>query len=159
MMMIEHEVHHRSQIDAYAGLNGWPVTGRGWSRRTPAAAACSASSKFFIGAAMACLAASVPVGGTLTKCSRSRMKGRASGEELRPAEGYVQQDIGVEAQRSANDSRSSPVARGAERRNSSTSPDTVVRRACASFFARRVTAGSMLNVMRRFIVPIPMAYA
>jgi uncharacterized damage-inducible protein DinB len=25
MMMIEHEVHHRSQIDAYAGLNGWPV--------------------------------------------------------------------------------------------------------------------------------------
>ena len=25
MMMIEHEVHHRSQIDAYAGLLGWPV--------------------------------------------------------------------------------------------------------------------------------------
>lgn len=25
MMMIEHEVHHRSQIDAYAGLMGWPV--------------------------------------------------------------------------------------------------------------------------------------
>jgi uncharacterized damage-inducible protein DinB len=25
MMMIEHEVHHRSQIDAYAGLEGWPV--------------------------------------------------------------------------------------------------------------------------------------
>ena len=25
MMMIEHEVHHRSQIDAYAGLQGWPV--------------------------------------------------------------------------------------------------------------------------------------
>jgi uncharacterized damage-inducible protein DinB len=25
MMMIEHEVHHRSQIDAYAGLRGWPV--------------------------------------------------------------------------------------------------------------------------------------
>ncbi len=23
MMLIEHEVHHRSQIDAYAGLNGW----------------------------------------------------------------------------------------------------------------------------------------
>ena len=23
--MIEHEVHHRSQIDAYAGLEGWPV--------------------------------------------------------------------------------------------------------------------------------------
>lgn len=25
MMMLEHEVHHRSQIDAYAGLMGWPV--------------------------------------------------------------------------------------------------------------------------------------
>ena len=25
MMMLEHEVHHRSQIDAYAGLEGWPV--------------------------------------------------------------------------------------------------------------------------------------
>jgi len=25
MMMIEHEVHHRSQIDAYAGLEGWQV--------------------------------------------------------------------------------------------------------------------------------------
>lgn len=25
MMMLEHDVHHRSQIDAYAGLNGWPV--------------------------------------------------------------------------------------------------------------------------------------
>jgi uncharacterized damage-inducible protein DinB len=25
MMAIEHEVHHRSQIDAYAGLAGWPV--------------------------------------------------------------------------------------------------------------------------------------
>jgi uncharacterized damage-inducible protein DinB len=25
MMLIEHEVHHRSQIDAYAGLAGWPV--------------------------------------------------------------------------------------------------------------------------------------
>ena len=25
MMMVEHEVHHRSQIDAYAGLEGWPV--------------------------------------------------------------------------------------------------------------------------------------
>src|SRR5262245_28572476 len=25
MMMLEHEVHHRSQIDAYAGLQGWPV--------------------------------------------------------------------------------------------------------------------------------------
>jgi uncharacterized damage-inducible protein DinB len=25
MMMIEHEAHHRSQIDAYAGLQGWPV--------------------------------------------------------------------------------------------------------------------------------------
>ena len=23
MMMLEHEVHHRSQIDTYAGLNGW----------------------------------------------------------------------------------------------------------------------------------------
>ena len=22
-MMVEHEVHHRSQIDAYAGLEGW----------------------------------------------------------------------------------------------------------------------------------------
>jgi uncharacterized damage-inducible protein DinB len=25
MMMIEHEVHHRSQIDTYAGIEGWPV--------------------------------------------------------------------------------------------------------------------------------------
>jgi uncharacterized damage-inducible protein DinB len=25
LMMLEHEVHHRSQIDAYAGLQGWPV--------------------------------------------------------------------------------------------------------------------------------------
>jgi uncharacterized damage-inducible protein DinB len=25
LMMVEHEVHHRSQIDAYAGLQGWPV--------------------------------------------------------------------------------------------------------------------------------------
>jgi len=25
MMMVEHEVHHRSQIDTYAGLEGWPV--------------------------------------------------------------------------------------------------------------------------------------
>ena len=25
MMHLEHEVHHRSQVDAYAGLEGWPV--------------------------------------------------------------------------------------------------------------------------------------
>jgi len=25
MMMLEHEIHHRSQVDAYAGLAGWPV--------------------------------------------------------------------------------------------------------------------------------------
>lgn len=25
LMMVEHEVHHRSQIDTYAGLNGWDV--------------------------------------------------------------------------------------------------------------------------------------
>src|SRR5215470_6641181 len=25
MMMLEHEVYHRSQIDSYAGLEGWPV--------------------------------------------------------------------------------------------------------------------------------------
>jgi uncharacterized damage-inducible protein DinB len=25
MMMLEHEVHHRSQIDTYAGLQGWDV--------------------------------------------------------------------------------------------------------------------------------------
>jgi uncharacterized damage-inducible protein DinB len=25
LMMVEHEVHHRSQIDTYAGMNGWPV--------------------------------------------------------------------------------------------------------------------------------------
>jgi uncharacterized damage-inducible protein DinB len=25
MMMVEHEVHHRSQIDTYAGLQGWKV--------------------------------------------------------------------------------------------------------------------------------------
>ena len=26
MMLLEHEVHHRSQIDTYAGLEGWDVT-------------------------------------------------------------------------------------------------------------------------------------
>ena len=25
MSMVEHEVHHRSQVDTYAGINGWPV--------------------------------------------------------------------------------------------------------------------------------------
>ena len=25
MMMVEHDIHHRSQIDTYAGLNGWTV--------------------------------------------------------------------------------------------------------------------------------------
>jgi uncharacterized damage-inducible protein DinB len=25
MMMVEHDIHHRSQIDSYAGINGWPV--------------------------------------------------------------------------------------------------------------------------------------
>ena len=25
MMMMEHDVHHRSQIDTYAGMEGWPV--------------------------------------------------------------------------------------------------------------------------------------
>lgn len=25
LMMMEHDIHHRSQIDTYAGLNGWPV--------------------------------------------------------------------------------------------------------------------------------------
>ncbi|MGE5595827.1 MAG: DinB family protein [Hyphomicrobiales bacterium] len=25
MMMVEHDIHHRSQIDTYAGLNGWDV--------------------------------------------------------------------------------------------------------------------------------------
>lgn len=25
MMMLEHDIHHRSQIDTYAGLNGWNV--------------------------------------------------------------------------------------------------------------------------------------
>lgn len=25
MMMVEHEVHHRSQLSTYAGMNGWPV--------------------------------------------------------------------------------------------------------------------------------------
>ena len=25
MMMVEHDIHHRSQIDTYAGLNNWPV--------------------------------------------------------------------------------------------------------------------------------------
>jgi uncharacterized damage-inducible protein DinB len=24
-MMVEHDIHHRSQIDTYAGLNGWDV--------------------------------------------------------------------------------------------------------------------------------------
>ena len=33
LLMAEHEIHHRSQIDTYAGLNGWRVPhlyGRGW---------------------------------------------------------------------------------------------------------------------------------
>lgn len=25
LMMMEHDIHHRSQIDTYAGINGWPV--------------------------------------------------------------------------------------------------------------------------------------
>jgi uncharacterized damage-inducible protein DinB len=25
LLMVEHDVHHRSQLDTYAGLNGWPV--------------------------------------------------------------------------------------------------------------------------------------
>ena len=25
MMMVEHDIHHRSQVDTYAGLNGWQV--------------------------------------------------------------------------------------------------------------------------------------
>lgn len=25
MMMVEHDIHHRSQIDTYAGMNGWSV--------------------------------------------------------------------------------------------------------------------------------------
>ncbi|HJN91674.1 MAG TPA: DinB family protein [Dehalococcoidia bacterium] len=25
LMMMEHDIHHRSQIDTYAGVNGWPV--------------------------------------------------------------------------------------------------------------------------------------
>jgi uncharacterized damage-inducible protein DinB len=25
MMMMEHDIHHRSQIDTYAGMNGWDV--------------------------------------------------------------------------------------------------------------------------------------
>jgi len=25
MMMLEHDIHHRSQIDTYAGINGWAV--------------------------------------------------------------------------------------------------------------------------------------
>lgn len=25
MMLVEHEVHHRSQLATYAGLNGWPI--------------------------------------------------------------------------------------------------------------------------------------
>lgn len=24
-MMVEHDIHHRSQLDTFAGLNGWPV--------------------------------------------------------------------------------------------------------------------------------------
>lgn len=24
-MLVEHDIHHRSQLDTYAGLNGWPV--------------------------------------------------------------------------------------------------------------------------------------
>jgi len=24
-MMMEHDIHHRSQIDTYAGINGWDV--------------------------------------------------------------------------------------------------------------------------------------
>jgi uncharacterized damage-inducible protein DinB len=25
LMMMEHDIHHRSQIDTYAGINGWDV--------------------------------------------------------------------------------------------------------------------------------------
>jgi uncharacterized damage-inducible protein DinB len=25
MLMVEHDIHHRSQIDTYAGMMGWPV--------------------------------------------------------------------------------------------------------------------------------------
>ena len=25
MMMVEHDIHHRSQIDTYSGINGWDV--------------------------------------------------------------------------------------------------------------------------------------
>jgi hypothetical protein len=25
MMMVEHDIHHRSQLDTYAGINGWDV--------------------------------------------------------------------------------------------------------------------------------------
>ena len=25
LMMMEHDIHHRSQIDTYAGMNGWDV--------------------------------------------------------------------------------------------------------------------------------------
>ncbi len=24
-MMVEHDIHHRSQLDTYSGLNGWPL--------------------------------------------------------------------------------------------------------------------------------------
>jgi len=35
MMMMEHDIHHRSQIDTYAGINGWDVPdiyNRSWER-------------------------------------------------------------------------------------------------------------------------------
>ena len=35
LMMMEHDIHHRSQIDTYAGTQGWPVPdifGRPWAQ-------------------------------------------------------------------------------------------------------------------------------
>ena len=43
LLMMEHDIHHRSQIDTYAGINGWGPAGhlrtrRGNDRVAPVAA-------------------------------------------------------------------------------------------------------------------------
>jgi uncharacterized damage-inducible protein DinB len=47
MLMTEHEIHHRSQLATYAGLNGWPVAdlfGRSYEQLVTATAGRDAAS-------------------------------------------------------------------------------------------------------------------
>jgi hypothetical protein len=55
-------------------------------------------------------------------------------------------------QRSTNEPRFSPPGIGAERSNPSTNPDTLVFLARATLLARLATAGSMVSVIRFFIM-------